>query len=60
MDLKPCPFCGGAAELKIVPSQGGDRYRVACTECGASTWPRIIAPRNAEKAWNRRTADAKN
>lgn len=60
MELKPCPFCGGAAELKIAQYPAGDRYRVACSDCGATTWPRIILPKNAEKMWNRRTADAKD
>lgn len=60
MELKPCPFCGGEAQIGVAHFPAGDRYRVFCTECGATTWPRIIAPKNAEKAWNRRTADAKN
>ena len=56
-DLKSCPFCGGAAQLAIVSFPAGDRYRVHCTDCGASTWPRIIESRNAIRNWNRRTAD---
>ena len=52
--LKPCPFCGGEARLTIKSYPGGDRYRVCCIDCGATTWPRIIGPKNAEKAWNRR------
>lgn len=33
--LKPCPFCGGEAEIVI---SGGDR-RVDCKKCGArSDW----------------------
>ena len=55
LDLKPCPFCGGAAKLAVVPFPSGDRYRVCCTDCGATTWPRIIESRNAIEAWNRRT-----
>lgn len=58
MDLKPCPFCGGTAELKIVQSPSGDRYRVACTDCGATTWPRIVTPKIAEAVWNRRADNA--
>ena len=54
MDLKPCPFRGGEAELAIVSFPAGDRYRVHCKDCGASTWPRIIESKNAIKAWNRR------
>ena len=60
MELKPCPFCGGEARLAVHSYPAGDRYRVTCVDCGATTWPRMIAPKIAEKAWNRRTADAKN
>lgn len=53
-ELKPSPFCGGESQLAVVSFPGGDRYRVCCTDCGATTWPRIISPRKAEEAWNRR------
>lgn len=57
MDLKPCPFCGGEARLALVSYPGGDRYRVHCTDCGATTWPRIIDGKAAIRAWNRRKGD---
>lgn len=60
MELKHCPFCGGEARLVVVSYPAGDRYRVCCTDCGATTWPRMISGKLAEKTWNRRTADAKN
>ena len=34
--LKPCPFCGGEAELDIMPDMAG-WIRVRCTNCHAST-----------------------
>lgn len=43
MELKPCPFCGGRAEIKT-DSNGVDYYglfsqlhSVVCTKCGATT-----------------------
>ncbi len=56
-ELKPCPFCGGEARLiHATEYPSGDRYRVACSDCGATTWPRIICGKNAIAAWNRRRA----
>ena len=54
MELKPCPFCGGEARLAVTSYPGGDRYRVCCTDCGATTWPRLISGKLAEAAWNKR------
>lgn len=34
--LKPCPFCGGKAEIKVVPGGWGyrpDKVAVGCPEC---------------------------
>lgn len=59
--LKPCPFCGGAAQIVAVeePSnQGG--FVVACDDCQCST--RVWFPvkdsvdRVLREAWNRRAA----
>ena len=64
--LKPCPFCGGYAELKVQTVRGFDEhrsYKVACTECGTFAGNGIIfdlyiksktAERRAIAAWNRR------
>ena len=60
LNLKPCPFCGGEARLTVQSYPGGDRYRVCCTDCGATTWPRIISGKDAAKAWNRRKGDTTN
>ena len=37
-ELKPCPFCGGVAEIKTVTRHISNNLIVAkCTLCGAST-----------------------
>lgn len=35
-ELKPCPFCGGVAELRAYTTSY-DTWRVRCTRCGAET-----------------------
>ncbi|WP_456281640.1 Lar family restriction alleviation protein [Cupriavidus sp. JZ107] len=62
-ELKPCPFCGGAAEMYYPfhlmgrPGQPATyRGGVRCTKCGCqsgSTNP----PADAIAAWNRRATD---
>ena len=50
--LKPCPFCGGEAEM--LRDDDGRWTQVHCTVCGARSneWPNDeLAPRIA---WNRR------
>lgn len=58
-ELKPCPFCGGQAELRMASeilscygsvSIGG--WKVGCTECGIET--RIENRDTAIEKWNRR------
>ena len=37
-ELKPCPFCGGQAELRIVGIGGyKTAYEVRCLNCGVGT-----------------------
>ena len=62
MDLKPCPFCGGAAEVKSsrVPTAGGSksymRGWVGCKACGAyMQW--TYEPSFAVRKWNQRKGD---
>ena len=30
-ELKPCPFCGGTAEVYCDREMGGSQYRIKCT-----------------------------
>ena len=57
VQLQPCPFCGGAAQL----SSCADYSEVFCQNCGASTcsvYYSIVCPKDpneiAEKRWQRR------
>jgi len=51
--LKPCPFCGGPAELK---NPGYEYYSPCwckCTQCGAEG-PTKSSELEAEEWWNKR------
>jgi Lar family restriction alleviation protein len=65
-ELKPCPFCGGEAELhhKIEPLCIDAYSYVYCTKCGVTTeaFPKSFDHSSDEKAieaWNRRAEDGK-
>lgn len=59
-DLKPCPFCGGKAELMILAG-----VYVKCSRCFASSheffdsWDGVVgsAKVKAVRAWNRRVGE---
>lgn len=62
MELKPCPFCGGLATVKIDPYGTEDSvgrkwaYTVSCNSCCASTGVCYNSEMAAE-LWNRRKND---
>lgn len=53
--LKSCPFCGGKAEMAIVPEgfAVGRWVYIRCRKCGAGTKP-SREDMDAINAWNRR------
>lgn len=58
-DLKPCPFCGGQAELRA--SQSGDKIYIVATcldwDClGHQMNSREEPAAKARERWNRRAA----
>jgi thiamine biosynthesis lipoprotein ApbE len=67
MKIKPCPFCGGKAELlESEPStarfnEGAVHFAVSCgsIDCGvlpkANLWQ--ITPEEAVQAWNKRPSE---
>jgi Lar family restriction alleviation protein len=63
-DLKPCPFCGGKANLSFVPryfkqglSSGG--WHVRCLNGCVNQMP-FMSDHDAIEAWNRRAKDDRN
>ena len=51
-ELKPCPFCGGKAALRMSWMADGHRYRsVECVECGATT-PGNYSEVGDQSAWD--------
>lgn len=58
-ELKPCPFCGGAAELKAILIGQNSQAYVRCKVCGTtsnyfSENIAYCANEKAIEAWNRR------
>lgn len=72
-ELKPCPFCGGEAELKRKQFDASEAAWIECKSCGAmsTVWAiglNKIPPRArigdgcfspVRNAWNRRVEDSK-
>ena len=59
IELKPCPFCGGEAEL-VKYGLTGKFEVVQCSDCGARTRvfdPDIKRGESVIDAWNRRAKD---
>lgn len=55
--LKPCPFCGGAAEMQCGDGHDIWPYYVMCVECVAEA-DRCKRQEDAIAAWNHRAPDA--
>ena len=54
-ELRECPFCGGASELKTVQTPHPHGW-VGCTKCKCyMQWQ--YDPRGTVEKWNRRAAD---
>ena len=56
-DLRPCPFCGGNAELKTYRDKlRGDTFAAMCqkTDCPGRTYRKRATIKAAIEAWNRR------
>ena len=53
-NLKPCPFCGGKAELFGTGKDG--IFYVECLECDVDS--NFDTPEEAITAWNRRIGNA--
>ncbi len=54
MELKPCPFCGGEAELSTSVHPPWERYAV-CKKCAVRTLEYDYnTPEKAAEDWNRR------
>lgn len=58
-ELKPCPFCGGKAELLAVPQSSGlspMKWVIVCKNKCVNQYPHI-SDHDAIEAWNRRASD---
>ena len=54
--LKPCPFCGGEAEIAIYLNQ---QWTIKCTKCFCEISSYDLDSDEMIKAWNRRQNDCK-
>jgi Lar family restriction alleviation protein len=56
--LKPCPFCGGKAEISMFLYHGEERYYAECSNYTCTVKPRTITTFKTEEeviaAWNKR------
>ena len=56
--LKPCPFCGGKAEMLINEYRDSRKeYLAACTECDGMVERWRETEKEAVEQWNRRVND---
>ncbi len=67
-ELRPCPFCGGVAEMDDDPDawKRGCGYRINCEKCNVSMWAFKVSERRCESPdalaarWNRRVTISGN
>ena len=52
--LKPCPFCGGEAQLRSQKIYKGESFWVFCRKCFSTQEPYHLTAADAIAAWNRR------
>lgn len=59
VELKPCPFCGGKADVLIVPSylEGGKSGWLVKCLCGCCNQMPHMSKQEAMEAWNRRVKE---
>lgn len=58
MELNPCPFCGGEAEITLDTDIFYMAYVARCKACGiAQPYPKYGTEQKAAEAWNRRVSD---
>ena len=55
IELKSCPFCGGKAELLIVPGKMS-KWVVRCTKCYTNNGT-FVSDHEAREVWNRRIGE---
>ena len=56
-ELKPCPFCGGPANLCVL---NDNAHFVVCQDCGAHVWcGDMFTVDSVIKAWERRSDNAR-
>ena len=55
MELKPCPFCGGEAQLRVFGwIDHKEHYGIRCLSCLAQTMDYYNTEEDAIEAWNTR------
>ena len=61
VDLKPCPFCGGEADVIEHLFHGLDSsYGLQCKKCKAETYQFYKSKEKAIEAWNHRAGEEDN
>lgn len=56
-ELKPCPRCGGRAEIRDTAVRFGPQLNVCCIACGLTTDVLLTSPDNTAAWWNKRPAE---